>query len=160
MYDPNHMTAKLASPLASPSHYFELRFTAEAGRPYRVWIRGKADANSYENDSVWVQFSGSRSQAGSTAWRIGTTSGLALSVEQCSGCGLGGWGWHDNGWGVGVRGEAVYFAASGTQTIRVQRRQDGVSIDQVVISPGTYLYTAPGAAKYDTRILAPNLAVN
>ena len=28
------------APLASPAHYFELTFTAEAGRAYRLWLRG------------------------------------------------------------------------------------------------------------------------
>ena len=42
-----------------PANYFEVTFTAEAGRPYRLWIRGKADSNSWSNDSVFVQFSSS-----------------------------------------------------------------------------------------------------
>ena len=76
-------------------------------------------------------------------------------VEECSGCGLSGWGWEDNGYGTGVLGAVIYFATSGTQTIRVQRREDGISIDQIVRSPGTYLSSSPGTTKNDTRILPP-----
>ena len=50
-------------------------------------------------------------------------------------------------------GPLVYFRKSGTQTIRIQTREDGFSIDQIVLSPSAYLHTAPGANKNDTRIL-------
>jgi len=153
MHNPDVGAPKLLAPLAAPAHYFELRFLAEAGRAYRLWFRGKADNNSYENDSVWVQFSGARNAAGATAWQIGSSQTVALSVEQCTGCGLAGWGWHDNGWGTGVRGEPVWFTSSGGQTIRIQPRQDGVSIDQIVLSPDTYYTQAPGSAKNDATIL-------
>jgi hypothetical protein len=35
----------------------------------------------------------------------------------------------------------------------VLRREDGISIDQIVLSAGTYLNTAPGGAKNDTTIV-------
>jgi hypothetical protein len=48
-----------------------------------------------------------------------------LSLENCSGSGvLYGYG-QDNGYGTGVLGPAIRFAASGSQTIRVQTREDG-----------------------------------
>src|SRR5205085_3895571 len=75
------------------------------------------------------------------------------NLEDCSGCGLSGWGWQDNGWGVGVMGPHLYFATSGTHTLRVQPREDGLSLDQIVLSPATYLSTSPGALKNDTTIL-------
>ena len=49
---------KVAPALAAPSHYFEMSFTAEAGRPYHLWVRGKAENNGWANDSVHVQFDG------------------------------------------------------------------------------------------------------
>jgi hypothetical protein len=36
----------------------------------------------------------------------------------------------------------------------VQLREDGLAIDQIVLSPQTYLNNAPGATKNDTTILA------
>src|SRR5687768_15537454 len=51
-------------PVASPTHYFEMTFNAQAGIPYRLWMRGKADNNSTNNDSVSVQFSGSVDASG------------------------------------------------------------------------------------------------
>jgi hypothetical protein len=41
-------------------------------------------------------------------------------------------------------------------TLRIQPREDGVSIDQIVLSPSTYLFTSPGALKNDTHILPKN----
>jgi hypothetical protein len=145
---------KITSPLASPSNYFELTFNAEAGRGYRLWLRGRADRDYYGNDSVYVQFSGSVDSTGASQNRIGTASAATVSIENCSGCGLAGWGWQDNAYGTGALGPLVYFAATGTQTIRIQQREDGISIDQIVLSPQKYLTVAPGATKNDTTILA------
>ena len=100
-----------------------------------------------------VQFSGSVNAAGTAVYRIGTATSTEFNLEACSGCGLSNWGWEDNGWGTGVLGPAIYFAASGPQTIRVQPREDGVSIDQIVLSPAAYLNAAPGPTKNDTTIL-------
>ena len=137
----------------APASYVELTFDAEAGKPYRLWIRGKAEGNFYGNDSVHVQFSGSVTSAGAATYRIGTTSSATFNLEACSGCGLSGWGWEDNGWGTGVLGPQIYFAATGTQRVRIQTREDGLSIDQIVLSAQTYLTTSPGATKNDTTIL-------
>ena len=130
-----------------------MTFTAEAGRPYRLWIRAKAQDDFWGNDSVWVQFSDSVNSSGAPLFRIGTTSGTEINLEDCSGCGLSGWGWQDNGWGVGVLGPQIFFQSTGTHTIRIQNREDGISIDQIVLSPATYLHTSPGALKNDNTVL-------
>ncbi|HXG65873.1 MAG TPA: hypothetical protein VNO70_12270, partial [Blastocatellia bacterium] len=64
MRDADAGAAKLTSPLANPTNYFELTFNAEAGRGYRLWIRGKAQNDYWGNDSVFVQFSGSVTASG------------------------------------------------------------------------------------------------
>jgi hypothetical protein len=150
---PDSGAAKLATPLASPSAYFELTFVADAGKAYRLWLRGKADDNHWANDSVFVQFSDSVDASGVAVWRIGTSSATAVIIEDCSGCGLSGWGWQDNGYGAGVRGPLVRFAHSGSHTLRIQTREDGLSIDQVVLSALTYLTAPPGAPRNDATIL-------
>jgi len=142
---------RLTTPLASPTHYFEMSFNAQAGVPYRLWMRGKAIGNSTNNDSVWVQFSSSLNQSGGADYRIGTTSALMYNMEECTGCGLSNWGWNDTG--INGLGPLVLFAASGTQTIRVQMREDGINLDQIVLSPQTYVSSAPGAFKNDSVIL-------
>ena len=76
-----------------------------------------------------------------------------MTLEDCINCGVSGWGWQDNGLGAGVLGEQTYFAATGTQKIRIQTREDGFSIDQIVLSPSTYLNVAPGRLKNDATIL-------
>ena len=136
-----------------PMHYFEVPVWVEAGKPYRLWLRGKADANKSSNDSVFVQFSGSTTTAGKSAYRIGTTSAMRVTLKECSSCLLSGWGWQDNGDGVNGLGPLVQFATTGVQTVRVQTREDGFSVDQIVLSPSTYLMTAPGPAHDDTAIL-------
>jgi hypothetical protein len=149
--NPDQGVPKLTAASAAPGSYFELTFTAEAGRAYRLWIRGRADTDAWTNDSAFVQFSGSVTQSGVPAYRIGTTAATVVSIEEGSGMGLSGWGWQDNGYGS--IGPLVYFAVSGPQTIRVQQREDGLSIDQIVLSPAAYLTVAPGAARNDSTIL-------
>lgn len=150
---PNAGAAKLTTALASPSNDFEVTFTAEAGVPYRLWMRGRADEDSWANDSVFVQFNDSVDGSGLATWRIGGTSATVVNLEDCSNCGLSAWGWQDNGWGVGVLGPLVRFASTGTHTMRVQTREDGLAIDQIVLSPARYLSAAPGALKNDTTIV-------
>jgi hypothetical protein len=153
IWNPDKGAAKLTAPLASPANYFEMTFQAEAGVAYHVWLRGKADNNYWGNDSVMVQFSNSTDATGAAKSRIGTTSALDVNLEDCSGCGESGWGWQDNGYGVNVLGSDVYFAQSGAQTIRVQVKEDGFSIDQIVLSADKYHTVSPGALKNDTTIL-------
>jgi PKD repeat protein len=155
MYNLDAGAAKLSNALASPAHYFEMSFPAQAGVPYRLWVRSKADNNSPYNDSFFAQFSGSVNSSGAAVYRINTSDSTVINSEDCSGCGLSGWGWQDNGWGVGVMGPVIYFQNTGTQTIRIQPREDGFSIDQIVLSPQTYLNSSPGALKNDTRIVPP-----
>ena len=153
--NPNLGAPKLTAPLAKPANYFELTFPAYSAKAYHLWIRGKAAGNSTNNDSVYVQFSDSVTSAGSAIHRIGTTSGATVMLQACTTAIDHGWGWTDNGWcGLGAN---VFFKATGTHTIRVQVREDGLSIDQIVLSPITYLATAPGKAIDDTTILPANL---
>jgi glucose/arabinose dehydrogenase/PKD repeat protein len=150
---PDAGAAKLTTPLAAPADYFELQFEADAGRAYRLWLRGRAADNSYRNDSVFVQFSWSVTGSGSAANRIGSTNAIPIVLEECGGCPLSGWGWEDNGYGAGVLGTPVYFATTGVQTIRIQGREDGISLDQIVLSASDYLNEAPGAVRQDATIL-------
>jgi phospholipase D-like protein len=146
--------AKIVPALASPTNYFQTTFSALAGTAYHIWIRFRAQNNSVANDSIHVQFSDSLASAGgAAAMRIGTTSSAEFVLQNgTSDTSVHGWGWADNGWGV--LGAHVYFAATGTHTIRIQQREDGTIVDQIVLSPTTYLTTAPGATDNDTKILA------
>ena len=151
--NPDAGAAKLNDPVANPKSYFEISFFAESGKPYRLWVRGKADNDSPFNDSFFVQFSNSVDASGSPIFRIGSTLATTVNLEDYMDCGLRGWGWQDNGWGIGVMGPVIYFRTTGTQTLRVQQREDGVSIDQIVLSPQRYLSRSPGALQNDTTIL-------
>jgi hypothetical protein len=144
--------AALDQPLAAPANYFEARFDAPAGATYQVWLRLRAANNSKWNDSVWVQFSDAVDSTGSALWRLGTASGLLVNLEDCSGCGVSGWGWQDNASWSGQTAR-VRFATSGTHTVRVQLREDGVDIDQIVLSPVTWFSRPPGAATADATIV-------
>ena len=144
---------KVNNPQAFPKDYFELSFNAVAGVPYRLWLRGKAQSNSPYNDSVHVQFSGSVTASGSAVNRIGTASGATVNLEDYLNSGLKNWGWQDNGWGPGVMGDLIYFEQSGPQMLRVQLREDGVSIDQILLSPKVYLNKSPGSLKNDSVIV-------
>ena len=98
-----------------------MTFNAEAGRPYRLWIRGRADSNNYANDSVHVQFSGSVNQSGTARLSDRHATSTEFNLESCSGCGLANWGWEDNGWGTGVLGPAIYFAATARRRFACSR---------------------------------------
>jgi regulation of enolase protein 1 (concanavalin A-like superfamily) len=151
IWNPDAGVPKIATPSAAPANYFELTFQAQAGLAYHLWLRMKADNDSWQNDSVYAQFSDSTDSAGNPVWRIGTTSGTTVSLEDCTDCGEHGWGWNDNGYGV--PGQLVMFSSSGPHTIRIQQREDGVSIDQVVLSSGTYASVPPGTPKDDAHVL-------
>ena len=157
MTNPNLGASTITAPLANPANYFELTFPAYGVKAYHLWIRGKSAGNSISNDSVYVQFSDSVTSSGSPIHRIGTTSGMAVILQACTGATEHNWGWTDNGWcGLGAN---VFFQSTGPHTIRVQVREDGLSIDQIVLSPITYLSTAPGKATDDTTILSANSPV-
>jgi endonuclease/exonuclease/phosphatase family metal-dependent hydrolase len=140
------------APLAAPADYFEATFTAPASTTYHVWLRMRATGDSKWNDSVWVQLSDASDTNGSAAYRIGTSSALLVNLEPCTGCGVAGWGWQDRASWTG-QSPLITFSAKGTHTIRVQTREDGAQIDQIVLSPVTYLSRAPGQVTNDATIL-------
>jgi hypothetical protein len=151
VWNKDYGAPKLTAALASPANYFELTFNADAGVAYHLWLRGKADLNAWTNDSIYVQFSGSVNAAGTAINRIGTTGAATVSIEEGSGAGLAGWGWADDLYGGFAN--PMYFATTGTQTIRIQVREDGLSLDQIVLSADRFATRAPGATKNDTTIL-------
>jgi hypothetical protein len=132
----------------------EMTFQALAGIPYHLWIRLRADRDFYGNDSLSVQVSDSVTASGAATTRIGSTSAATVILEDGSNAVIAGWGWQDNGYGIDLLGPDIYFAQSGTHTIRVQRREDGVAIDQIVLSAGRFLHAAPGAVRNDATIVA------
>jgi hypothetical protein len=99
------------------------------------------------NDYFEIQFTAQQPDLA-----LGSDSATWVSLEDCSGCGEQGWGWNDNAYGAFA--PPIYFATSGPQTIRVLRREDGISIDQIVLSAGRYLNASPGLAKNDTTIVS------
>jgi hypothetical protein len=143
------------APLAAPADAFEFTFSAPAGTPYHVWLRLHASANSKFNDSVFVQFSDAVDPHGAALYPIGTTSGLFLNLQSCNGCALSGWGWIDGAYWL-TQQTTVSFGQSGTHTLRIQTREDGVQLDEIVLSPSTYLSQSPGQVMNDqTKITKP-----
>jgi hypothetical protein len=140
------------APLASPAHYVDVTFTAQANVPYRIWLRLKALGNSKWNDAVWVQFSGARVN-NSPVYGIGTTSGLLVNLATDANAGsLNNWGWQNAAYWLS-QATTVTFATTGTQTLRIQVREDGVMLDQIVLSPTTYLSNPPGSVTNDSTIV-------
>jgi len=155
LWNPNRFAAKILSASAAPANYAEFTFYAEKGRAYRLWIRGKGESNLWSNDSAYLQFSGTVDVAGAATSRIGTTGSMWYSVEEYSNAGILNWGWQDNGYGSpGIVGPLLYFETTGLQTLRIQQREDGLSIDQIVISPSRYFSASPGLQKNDATIVA------
>jgi endonuclease/exonuclease/phosphatase family metal-dependent hydrolase len=142
-----------SQPQASPADYFEASFTAQAWVKYRVWIRARAKNDSKWNESIWVQFGDSLDASGDSAYRVGTADGLLFNLESCSGCGVSAWGWTGGAYWTSENSQ-VQFSSAGTKTIRVQTREDGIQIDQVVLSASKYLGSRPGAEKNDSTRLS------
>jgi len=153
-YDDNLARPKVTVPTPNPANQIFLGFIPDPTQTYKLWVRLKADGNHWSNDSIWVQFNGSTDLQGNARYRVGTTSGLALNLEECLGCGVSGWGWADDGWGApNLNGVKLRFPGGGFQHLVIQTREDGVSIDQIVLSSVVYSTTRPGPAKNDTTIL-------
>jgi len=140
------------APFAWPGHYFDFTFTAPANTPFRIWLRLRASGNSKLNDSLFVQLSDAVDSQGSGIYRIGTTSALTENLQSCSGCALSGWGWVGGAYWL-TQQATVSFASTGTHTLRIQAREDGVQLDEIVLSPSAYLSSSPGQVMNDaTRI--------
>ncbi|MEO8522630.1 MAG: phospholipase D-like domain-containing protein, partial [Acidobacteriota bacterium] len=154
LWNPDKANAKIAPALAAPATYFEATFDAMKGVPYHIWIRLRAQANSLSNNSVHVQFGDSVDPFGTASYRIGTAASQEIVLQ---GTTLAGWGWADNSTATKF-GSDIYFAATGPHTIRVQQRTDGPVIDQIVLSPDTFIRNAPGAARMDGTVLASTLS--
>jgi hypothetical protein len=149
---PNNGVTQLDIPLAAPAQYFDVAFEPIAGTPYTVWIRLKALDNAKANDAVWLQFSGA-SVGGAPLYQIGTTSGLLVNLAtDATATSLRNWGWKNGAYWLSQPATLV-FAAGGTQTLRVQTREDGVQLDQIIISPVNYRSSSPGSQTDDTVIV-------
>jgi hypothetical protein len=149
---PDNGWAATSNPIASPADYVDVTFTANAGTPYAVWLRLKALANSKYNDSVWVQFSDAQAN-GSAIYPISSTAGLLVNLATDStASSLNNWGWQNAAYWLS-QATTVTFATSGTHTLRIQVREDGVQFDQIVLSPGTYASSPPGPVSGDSTIV-------
>lgn len=153
-HDRNLGAPKAAQPLEEPANTVTIPFLADPNLTYKLWVRLKADDNFWANDSVWMQFSGGlTSTFQDVVYRPGTTEGLTVSLEECRNCGVSEWGWEDDGWGVVSKSGVLLRFEPGPQVIVIQTREDGVSIDQIVLSAEKYLTTRPGLARNDRTIL-------
>jgi peptidoglycan/LPS O-acetylase OafA/YrhL len=104
---------------SQPKVYFEMRFSAPAGR-YIVWMRGKTDINSGYTDSVWVQVDD----------QIGTRTRSARMGNWLDVHPAGVYGWA----GDTDDPVAVILKHTGDHTIRIQPRQIPHRIDQIWLS--------------------------
>jgi hypothetical protein len=144
--------ANTAAPLAAPRDYVDVSFSAPAGTPYRIWLRMQALNNNKLNDAVWVQFSDALA-GGSPIYQLNSTSGLLVNLAtDANATSLSRWGWQNGAYWLS-QPTTVTFANSGTHTLRIQIREDGVQLDQIVLSPTTYLNSAPGVPTNDTVVV-------
>ena len=156
LLNPDKGKATISPPLAAPLNYFEVSFDAVAGVPYHLWIRLRASNNSLSNDSVTAQFSDSLDVFSTPVYQVGSSSGAGVILHDGSAGTLSGWGWADNGFGT--MGPDIYFATTGLHTLRIQQRADGAVIDQIVLSPDTWIRSAPGASKNDSTWLPSTIS--
>ena len=129
---PDDAWASISAPLATPTDYVDVTFTADPNASYTIWLRMSALNNNKYNDSLWVQFSDALVN-GSPAYSINSTSGLLINLAtHAAGASDAGWGWVNGAYWL-VQPATVTFATSGPHTMRVQVREDGVAFDQIVL---------------------------
>src|SRR5262249_23361272 len=149
---PDNGWASSANALASPADYIEITFNAAANTLYAIWFRLQASNNSKYNDSIWVQFSDALAN-GTAVYPLDSTSALNVNLAtDATASSLNGWGWQNGAYWLS-QATTVSFARSGSHTMRIQVREDGVQLDQIVLSPSTYLSVAPGSATHDSTIV-------
>jgi hypothetical protein len=99
-----------------------------------------------------VQFSDALA-SGSSVYPIESTDALLVNLATDStATSLSGWGWQNTAYWLS-QATTVAFATSGTHTLRIQVREDGVQLDQIVLSPGTYASSPPGPVSGDSTIV-------
>ena len=140
-----------APPAPNTAPYAMFAFDVPANGTYRLWLRLKGQANSKWNESVWVQFSNA-TRNGAPVYRFGSNDGLLVNLENCSACGISGWGWQDNSWWLNQ--SSLVTLSEGMQALYVTLREDGVELDQIVLSREDYLTAPPGPVKSDDKIVA------
>lgn len=129
--------------------WVDFSFVVPTAGAYKVWLRLKATGNSKYNDSVWVQFS-QATVDGVRVYDLGSQDALLVNLEDCSGCGVSGWGWQDNAWWL-TQPTVIALPQSGW--LRVMVREDGVMLDQIVLSPVRFMNEPPGPVKNDATIV-------
>ena len=97
-------------------------------------------------------FSGAQA-AGSQIYPVNTTSGLLVNLAtDATASSLNNWGWQNGAYWL-AQPFTVTFPATGTHTLRIQVREDGVQLDQIVLSSARYLTAAPGTVSNDNTIV-------
>lgn len=124
---------------SNPSNYFDTTFKAQSGKPYHIWARMKVAASSEfgTSDSMYIQFNDSLNKNGGSVNRIGTSQGLVVGNR------LQTWVWNDLKTGLENTGKIISFEQDGDHTIRVQRREDGAALDQIILSSVVYYNAGP-----------------
>ena len=84
---------------------------------------------------------------------IDPSSLLVNLATDSTGSSLSGWGWQNGAYWVS-QSTTVTFPTTGSHTLRIQVREDGVQFDQIVLGPNTYLSVAPGSVSNDSTIVA------
>jgi hypothetical protein len=112
----------------------------------------QALGSSKLNDSLWVQFSDA-SANGASVYPMNSTAGLLVNLAtDGTAASLSGWGWQNTAYWLS-QPVTVTFSTAGTHTMRIQVREDGVQLDQIVLSPSQYLTAAPGTVSNDRTIV-------
>ena len=89
----------------------------------------------------------------STVLAIGVMFMLVNLATDSTASSLDRWGWQNTAYWLS-QATTVSFANSGTHTLRIQVREDGVQLDQIVLSPNRFKTSPPGTITNDATIVA------
>ena len=151
LWNMNAGAAKITTAAARPASYVDLTFHAVPDRHTTCGCAGAPKGNIYPNDSVFVQFSNSVTSAAQPTLPYrhdlrGRVQPGGLQRLRHVRVGLA-------GQRVGLRrdGCAHLLQHVGPQTMRIQSREDGLSIDQIILSPATGILLRFVAGRVEER---------
>ena len=115
LLNPDKGAAKRTTALASPGSYVEFTVNVAAGCRTGSGCAAVLPATPITTTPFTCSSAERSTAAGAPVARIGTTSALAIILEDRRDAGVSGWGWSDAGYGE--LAPPVYFAQTGPQTI-------------------------------------------
>ena len=148
---PDNGVANTTSALASPVDYVDVTFNARQRRRTHLAASARRREQQVQRRGVGAVFQRDRERTVGLRGR----HHVWTAREPChrlTASSLNGWGWQNGAYWL-AQATTVTFAGGGAHTLRIQVREDGVQLDQIVLSPQKFRTSAPGTVANDLTIV-------